>query len=112
MQTLHQLVFRMVCLPLQMLQVLFGGMGATNRVRIIFLIFCALQCCQQRTEWNGLDGGHLDDVVIKVHMLKIVSDIIDIVRSGRSYQSTIDISYGNVLSTCLGAFGHLSNVQV
>ena len=71
MQTSHQLVLGMVCLPLRALRALFLGAGAANRVRIISLIFGALQRGQRGAGWDGLGGGHLDNVIIKVRVLKI-----------------------------------------
>ena len=71
MQTSHQLVPRMVCSPLRALRALFLGAGVTNRVRIISLIFCALQRSQRGAGWDGLGGGHLDNVIIKARVLKI-----------------------------------------
>jgi len=71
MQTSPQLVLRMVCLPLRVLGALFWGAEAANRVRIISLIFCTLQRGQRGVGWGGLGGGHLDNVIIKVHVLKI-----------------------------------------
>jgi len=58
----------MVCL---LLQVLFLRAGVANRVRIISLIFSALQRSQQGAGWGGLGRGHLDNVIIKVRVLKI-----------------------------------------
>ena len=71
MQISHQLVLGMVCSPLLALWALFSGAGAANRVRIITLIFCALQRHQQGAGWGGLGGGHLDNVIIKARVLKI-----------------------------------------
>jgi len=71
MQTSHRLVLGMVCLPLQALRALFLGAGVANRVRIISLIFCALQRGQRGAGWGGLGGGHLDNVIIKARVLKI-----------------------------------------
>jgi len=68
MQTSHQLVLRMVCSPLR---ALFLEAGVANRVRIISLIFSVPQRCQQGTGWGGLVGSHLDNVIIKVRVLKI-----------------------------------------
>ena len=71
MQTSHQLVLGMVCLLLQAGWALFWGAEAANRVRIISLIFCSLQRHQQGAGWGGLGRGHLDNVIIKVRVLKI-----------------------------------------
>jgi len=71
MQTLHQLVFGMVFSLLQALWALFSGAGVANRVRIISLIFSALQRGQRGAGWGGLGGGHLDNVIIKARVLKI-----------------------------------------
>ena len=71
MQTSHQLVLGMVCSPLRVLRALFGGAGAVNRVRIMSLIFGALQRHQRGTGWGGLGGGNLDNVIIKARVLKI-----------------------------------------
>jgi len=49
----------------------FLGAGVANRVRIISLIFSALQRGQRGAGWGGLGGGHLDNVIIKAHVLKI-----------------------------------------
>jgi len=87
MQTSHQLVLGMVCLPLWALRALFSGAGVTNRVRIITLIFCALQCCQWEAGWGGLGRGNVDNVIIKALVLKIASAVNDVVRSGSSCQS-------------------------
>ena len=62
---MHHLVLRMVCSLLRLLGALFSGAGAANRVRILSPIFCALQRRQQGAGWDGLGGGHLDNVVLK-----------------------------------------------
>jgi len=45
--------------------------GVANRVTIISLIFSTLLHSQREVGWGGLGGGHLDNVIIKAHMLKI-----------------------------------------
>jgi len=71
MQTSHQLVLGMVCSPLRALRALFLGPVVANRVRVISLIFGALQRGQRGTGWDGLGGGNLDNVIIKARVLKI-----------------------------------------
>jgi len=70
-QTSHQLVLGMVCSLLRALQALFWGAGVANRVRIISPIFSALQHHQRGAGWGGLGRGHLDNIIIKVRVLKI-----------------------------------------
>ena len=60
------MVPRMVYSSLQVYWALFWGDGGTNRVIILSLIVGALQCRLQWAGWDGLGGGYLDNVTIKV----------------------------------------------
>ena len=47
---------------------LFLGVEGANRVLILSLIFGTLQRHLRRAGWDGLGGGHLDNVAIKAHV--------------------------------------------
>jgi len=117
------MVPRMVCSSLRAHWALFWGAGGANRVLILSQIFGALQRHLRRAGWDGLGGGHLDNVCNKsARVLKIASD-----RSCQSRICSRDsepsvLGLGTMMSLLsapvsaleskLGAFGYLGNVQI
>jgi len=105
----------MVCSSLQAHGAHFVGVGGANRVLALFLVFCPLERHLRGAGWGGLSRGHLDNVAIKVRVLKIEFD--------RSCQSWIHFQHSepfvlgpetmmSLLSVLkLGAFGHIGNVH-